>query len=36
MNLQTRYDLEVAQRALKRVLGKIEPREGLARADAAE
>jgi addiction module HigA family antidote len=36
MNLQTRYDLEVAQRALKRVLGKIEPRDGLASADAAE
>ena len=31
MNLQTRYELEVAKRALKRTLGKIEPRGDLAR-----
>jgi antitoxin HigA-1 len=36
MNLQTRHDLETAQRGLKRALGKIEPRPGLAKADAAE
>lgn len=36
MNLQTRYELETAERALKRTLGKIAPRADLAKADAAE
>jgi len=31
MNLQTRYEFEVAKRALKRTLEKIEPRGDLAR-----
>jgi antitoxin HigA-1 len=35
MNLQARYELETAERSLKRVLGKIEPRPDLG-ADAAK
>lgn len=35
MNLQTHYELEKAGRTLKRTLGKIEPRLGVA-SDAAE
>lgn len=35
MNLQVHYELEIAERALKRTLGKIEPRRDLG-ADAAE
>ena len=35
MNLQVRYELETAQRAMKRTLAKIEPRNTVA-ADAAE
>jgi antitoxin HigA-1 len=36
MNLQTRYELETAQRALKHVISKIVPRSDLAGAEAAE